>query len=763
MASDAVHPGFDVAADGSRPRAAEAVARRIHLAHEPHFRLGPLAVEPAMRRIVHVDGREEIVEPRVMQVLVALLRAGGSILSRDDLVECCWDGRIVGDDAIHRVMSRLRRTSEGIGQDVFRVETVTKVGYRMALAPDIARPPAPTTPQAPRAALAPRRSRLLAALLAIVVLAIGTYIFMRPSAPVEPASVAVMPFRTVSADDRYFAEGVTEQILIGLRREPQLKVAGSASTRILSNFFEDAREVGRRLGVAHVLEGTVRSEGNRLRVDVTLVDTGDGRRLWSETFQGSIDQIFASENAIRSEVVKRLGRRATHTAPLSGPLATRGEIYRLYLRAQGLSRESSAHVSRVGPVPNRHMPEQLLRQVVRMDPNYAPGWAALSLILSSSQVSLSPSRLDEAERYANRALLLAPDLAEARQAAGVVHLGQDRGRAHLERAVQLDPGNGASWEWLASARAAALDFEGALQARRRAAEIDPFSLSPVAFANLAWEMGFREEALRVERLFLQNHPDPAYRELARAHSAARRGDWSGVILHNRRGGRSGVIGHLRVGRQSARVQRPTALTTIWEQVMNGEVPALRSIPEVIARPIDFWRLPGLWETSAVASRLLLTQGRGVELVELYDGAFNSPEAMVAENPGVGFPFHAANVAIALRDAGRTREADRLLDLADQAVTEALRRGAVTHSFHVICARIWALQGKREQSLSTLELAVAMGWPMGMRWPNPWAPKADLAAEEAFRSLRDEPRFQRLHATTQADLARERREIESMGI
>jgi DNA-binding winged helix-turn-helix (wHTH) protein/tetratricopeptide (TPR) repeat protein len=118
------------------------VEGRIDLAHEAGFRLGALDVRPALRQLVRDDGAEEVLEPRVMQVLVALARADGAILSRDDLTRSCWEGRVVGEDAINRVISRLRRAAEGIGQRSFRIETVTKVGYRLVRADDGAALPA---------------------------------------------------------------------------------------------------------------------------------------------------------------------------------------------------------------------------------------------------------------------------------------------------------------------------------------------------------------------------------------------------------------------------------------------------------------------------------------------------------------------------------------------------------------------------------------------------------------------------------------------
>lgn len=106
--------------------------RSIVLAHEKDFRIGPVSVQPSTRTIARAE-RREILEPRVMQVLVALAGNPGEVVSRDDLVEGCWGGRIVGDDAVNRVIGRLRRTAENLGADVFAIDTITKVGYRLRL------------------------------------------------------------------------------------------------------------------------------------------------------------------------------------------------------------------------------------------------------------------------------------------------------------------------------------------------------------------------------------------------------------------------------------------------------------------------------------------------------------------------------------------------------------------------------------------------------------------------------------------------------
>lgn len=114
-----------------RPGEDMAVSDRVELAHEPDFVLGRLTVSPSRRELVRDDGQREVIEHRVMQVLVALRKAQGGIVTRDELTMSCWDGRVVGEDAIHRVMSLLRKAASGIGAGSIEIETITKIGYRL--------------------------------------------------------------------------------------------------------------------------------------------------------------------------------------------------------------------------------------------------------------------------------------------------------------------------------------------------------------------------------------------------------------------------------------------------------------------------------------------------------------------------------------------------------------------------------------------------------------------------------------------------------
>jgi DNA-binding winged helix-turn-helix (wHTH) protein len=115
----------------------------VHLAREPHFRLGVLLIKPSLLE-VSAGGRRQMLEPRVMQVLVALARAHGEVVTRDDLIAACWAGRIVGEDAINRCIARLRRLAERF-ECGYSIETVPRVGYRL-IAAEAVEPRAPPRP-----------------------------------------------------------------------------------------------------------------------------------------------------------------------------------------------------------------------------------------------------------------------------------------------------------------------------------------------------------------------------------------------------------------------------------------------------------------------------------------------------------------------------------------------------------------------------------------------------------------------------------------
>lgn len=166
----------------------------VSLAQEPRFAIGGLTVSPSTREVIQ-GNRREVIEPRVMQVLVALSRAKGEVVSRDDLVDLCWEGRIVGDDAINRSISKARRIGETSG--AFAVETIARVGYR--LLPQGATPDPSARPKSARPKIGPARAAKLAA-LAIGVVAILALVAAMVWPP--PLRVAVANFESSPLDAR---------------------------------------------------------------------------------------------------------------------------------------------------------------------------------------------------------------------------------------------------------------------------------------------------------------------------------------------------------------------------------------------------------------------------------------------------------------------------------------------------------------------------------------------------------------------------------
>src|SRR5437868_170177 len=170
---------------------------RINLAETPDFDLGGLRVSPA-RRQVSMGGECRELEPKVAQVLVALASATPSVVSRDRLVEQCWDGRIVGDDALNRCILSLRHLAKEYTPEPFAIETVPRVGYSLLAGPG------GHVDGSQARTLLQRRVRLLALLILLLVagLLLGWRQYQRGAA--APASIAVLPFRNLSTGDGFF-------------------------------------------------------------------------------------------------------------------------------------------------------------------------------------------------------------------------------------------------------------------------------------------------------------------------------------------------------------------------------------------------------------------------------------------------------------------------------------------------------------------------------------------------------------------------------
>lgn len=234
------------------------VADRVELAHEPDFVLGRLTVSPSRRELVRDDGQREVIEHRMMRVLIALTKARGNILTRDELIMRCWDGVVVGEDAINRVMSRLRKVANGIGAGSIEIETITKVGYRLTANGDGAADyalAATGSDKIPAAAPAPMQRRFLLGAIGLgaVAAASGGILYRRLSRPEAPPEVQALMDQARQLRDQATREGQYQAIAL-MRRV----------TELAPGFADGWGELGYVYAIpAHLRQ---RSENRRLRM-----------------------------------------------------------------------------------------------------------------------------------------------------------------------------------------------------------------------------------------------------------------------------------------------------------------------------------------------------------------------------------------------------------------------------------------------------------------------------------------------------------------
>ena len=727
----------------------------IELASEAEFDLGGLRVKPAERAVLRNGDRREL-QPRVMQVLVALAQARPAVVSRDKLIEQCWDGRIVGDDALNRCILALRHLSQDFSPSPFEIETVPRIGHRLV-------ENGGNHESAMKGSPAPSR-RIAAGLAAILILVAiaGLFIWQHQRAAkmagAEPASIAVLPFRNLGTGESYFAQGIGEEILAQLAREPQFRVAGGRSSGQLES-DTDIRDVARRLNVEYVLEGSVRRQADEVRVNADLVRASDGIRLWSDTYDGKLDDIFLIQQRIGGAIAEALRRKLVRRPTLSGPLVTNGEAYSLYLTARGLIRTRNMDVFVTS--------SNLLREAIKLDPNYAPAWASLAESLSLENFSDGTegliAALPKANGYARHALELAPDLSDGhRVLALLLPYGSPEALSHFRRAVELDPDSAEALIGLGSALAAAGEFDAEMRAYRQARETDPvwFRTTGQLAIRLA-ETGHRAEAEAIGNSGFADNPSNLHIILGRI--AWILGDFSEAAKH------WSITAHANSPRWSPRARMGVADVRIIvgiDPTPPRYKPAFLTVHQRSDVQVGAPPTPSAWQmhnrnTAAadvyrddnhMAAKLMLKAGRAGELAAMYD----SPVGLLSIGPNkplrVDQLHEAAVVALALRQAGRSAEADRLLTRADSMISAVYRQDTIPFMLDADVAAIRAVQGKDDQALSMLERAMRRGWTDSGNTDLP-----NIADEPAFVSLRGQQRFDGLRSRLAAHLARERAE------
>ncbi len=379
-------------------------------------------------------------------------------------------------------------------------------------APPAASPtPASGTPPASLSSARPTRPWMLwvpgVLVLAALIAAAALY-FARSQHVAAPAaqaalekSIAVLPFTDMSQahDQEFFADGMAEQILDLLAKVPSLKVIARTSSFQFKGKSEDARVVGEKLGVATLLEGSIRKSGERLRITAQLIRTADGSHLWSEVYDREVRDVFRTQDEIADAVVSAL-KVSLLGAPeqRAVPTANTG-AYTLYLQALASSRGFSR--------AEQDTALAQLQKAVALDPNFAPAWALLADVYAATLVFGTTEPFEKVgERMtdaAQRALALDPKLGGPHiTLANTFFVTYDyvTSQRELARGLELEPQNPDALSLSAYLAIAACHLDDAERNARALIEHDPLSVDPYrALGTALWFHGRLGEAEAVYR------------------------------------------------------------------------------------------------------------------------------------------------------------------------------------------------------------------------------------------------------------------------
>ena len=501
---------------------------------------GRFRVVPHRRELL-AEGRPIKLGGRDFDVLMALIESSGAVVSKGELMNRVWAGRIVEENSLQGAVAALRKTF-GVDRDLIR--TVAGRGYQFT--GEIRTRPAGVPAAASAAAEAPRRlTNLHGPVSELIGREEEAGTSKATSAPVEPVfalpdnpSIAVLPFANMSGDpeQEYFSDGMVEDIITALSRVRWLFVIARNSTFTYKGQAIDVKHIGRELGVRYVLEGSVRKAAGRVRITAQLIDTLSARHLWADHFDGSLEDVFDLQDKVASSVagVIEPALQAAETARSAGRPTNDLTAYDLYLRAYAMLLSSA-----------RQSPEalRLMEQAIERDPRYGPalGWAAhccLRLLMDGRSEDPEADRRKGVD-FARRALEAAGDdpstLASAAQA--LAYFGEDTGAmmALVDRALALNPSFARGWHISGVLRLWAGQPDIAIEHVQASLRLSP--RARVGAALLAIGMGHffaRRFDDAVPKLLLATQEDPshpsAYRFLAACYAhMGRLGDAQEIV------------------------------------------------------------------------------------------------------------------------------------------------------------------------------------------------------------------------------------------
>lgn len=417
------------------------------------------------------------VQDQPLRILRELLDRRGEIVTREELRTKIWGDTFVDyDRALNTAVKKLRDALSDSAEAPRYVETVARRGYRFvapveegaALALGVGRLGSTADQASHSERLKPKALMgVLAAVVAVALLAITLYASW-PKTTLR--SLAVLPFAnlTGAAGNEYVADGVTDALISDLANIASLRVISRTSAMQYKNVRKPLPEIASALGVDGVVEGAVLRFGDRVRVEVKLIDAARDALLWSDQYERPASELDSLQRDVAGAVAAQLRTRLSDAQASRAPDA---EAHLLTMKGRHWLTDK-----RDGKVA-----VQLFRQAIARDPTYAAPYAALAEAeMFAPEDDVSPyEALVRAKAAAEKAVALDPALADAHASLGLVHMFLDRDFAAAEReyrrAIELKPGAFEGHHRYGQLLAAQGRFEEALSEAKRATELDPFS------------------------------------------------------------------------------------------------------------------------------------------------------------------------------------------------------------------------------------------------------------------------------------------------
>ena len=460
------------------------------------------------RELLH-DGVRVRLQEQPLQILEELLAHPGQVVAREHLIALLWPKRIVDyDSALNAAVRRLRAALGDEAETPRYIETIPRHGYRFigtVLQPQslevAAAKAAPAIPRSASSRLKPAWVATAALVLVAGIGAIGWSVSNDASTvPGERASpqsavraIAVLPFADLSAegDQQYFSDGLTEELISHLAGALPMRVIARTSSFSFKGENADIATVATKLGVSHVLEGSVRKSGDQVRVTAQLIDAATSSHLWSQSYDRKLDDFLKVQDEIAKSVASAL-QVALRTRKASDTVND-AHVYEQLFRARFFfQRRAPGDLERA---------REYYERAIAMDPDCAPAWSGLAgvhwISMATEAISLKVGR-EKVREAAQRALQLDPNLAEAhlRMANYFASTGNyDAASEQMRQATAVEPNNPLVISFAASTAAEADRFDEAIELQRRAVAADPLSaISREYLASLLYMAGRFEEA-----------------------------------------------------------------------------------------------------------------------------------------------------------------------------------------------------------------------------------------------------------------------------